>query len=82
MACNAIETLARRFPQHASTIPRLQARDPNFRSICEDYGLALRALEHWQMTASSSPRKVEEYRLIVKELEAEALTALEAFEGD
>jgi hypothetical protein len=82
MACNAIETLARRFPQHASTIRRLGARDPNFRSICEDYALALRALQHWQMTACSSPQKVEEYRLSLQELEAEALAALEAFEGE
>jgi hypothetical protein len=81
MAGNAIETLAGRFPRHASTIRRLQARDPSFRSICDDYGLALRALEHWQATASSSPHKIEEYREIVMELEAEALAILEAFEG-
>jgi hypothetical protein len=39
-----IETLARRFPQYASTIHRLHTRDPSFRSICDDYGAAQRAL--------------------------------------
>ena len=81
MACNAIETLARRFPQHASTIRRLQARDPSFRSICEDYAEVQRALKHWQAAGQAAPERVAEYRLSLQELEAEALAILEAFEG-
>jgi hypothetical protein len=75
-----IEALARRFPQHASTIRRLQVRDPCFRSICDDYGEAQRALKYWEAAGQAAPGRVEEYRQMVKELEAEALAILEAFE--
>jgi hypothetical protein len=77
-----IETLARRFPQHASTIRRLQARDPSFRSICDDYGAAHRALTYWEAAGRAAPERVAEYRQILTELEAEALAILEAFGGD
>ena len=78
---DGIEALARRLPQHASTIRRLQARDPDFRSICDDYDDARRALQHWEAAGQAAPERVEEYRQILKELEAEALAILEAFEG-
>lgn len=76
-----IEGLARRFPQHASTMRRLQARDPSFRSICDDYGAAQRALEYWEAAGQAAPERVAEYRQILTELEAEALAILEALEG-
>jgi hypothetical protein len=76
---DAIETLARRFPQHAPTIRRLEACDPSFRAICEDYGEALRALKHWQANDQPAPERVAEYGQILVELEAEALAILEAF---
>jgi len=76
-----IEPLACRFPRHAPTIRRLQARDPSFCSICDDYAEARRALKHWQTIGGGSDRRVEEYREIVNELEAEALAVLQAFEG-
>jgi hypothetical protein len=76
-----IETLARRFPQHTSTIRRLAACDPSFRSICEDYGAAQHALKHWEAAGQAAPERVAEYRQILTELEAEALAILEAFEG-
>ena len=75
-----IETLARRFPQHVSTICRLQARDPSFRSICDNYGEAQRALKHWEAAGQVAPERVAEYRQILTELEAEALAILQAFE--
>ena len=73
-----IEAMIQRFPQHAAAMRRLEAEDPNFRAICDDYGEALRALDYWQTTASSSPQKVVEYRQVVTELEAEALALLDA----
>jgi len=76
-----IETLARRFPQHASTIRQLQARDPSFRSICDDYGDAQRALKHWEAAGQAAPERAAEYRQILTELEAEALAILQAFGG-
>ena len=76
-----IEGLARRFPQRASTIRRLQARDPSFRSICDDYGEAQCALKHWEAAGQAATGRVAEYRQILTELEAEALAILEALEG-
>jgi hypothetical protein len=77
-----VEALARRFPQHASTIRRLQTRDPDFRSICDDYDDAQRALKHWEAAGRAAPERVAEYRQILTELEAEALAILEACEGN
>jgi len=82
MAGNAIETLACRFPQHASTIGRLQARDPSFRSICDDYVEVQRALRHWEAASQAAPERVAEYRQSLEELEAEALEILEALEAN
>lgn len=75
---DAIEALVRRFPDHARSIRRLQAIDATFRAICEDYAEALRALAYWQAADQSSHRKAEEYRRLVKELEDEAMAALQA----
>ena len=76
-----IESLARRFPQHASTIRRLQACDLSFRSIGDDYGAAQRALRHGEAAGQAAPERVAEYRQILTEVEAEALAILEALEG-
>jgi hypothetical protein len=82
MAGNAIESLTRRFPERASAIRRLGARDPNFRAICGDYADVQRALEHWEAASPAVPERVSEYRQSLNELEAEALAILEAFQGN
>jgi hypothetical protein len=76
MTDNAIETLARRLPEHAATLRHLGARDPTFRAISKDYALALRALRHWQAASPAMPERVAEYRQMLEELEAEALAML------
>jgi hypothetical protein len=82
MTDNAIETLARRFPEHAATLRRLGARDPTLRAIGKDYALTLRALRHWQAAShASAPERVAEYRQSLEELEAEALTMLKPCGG-
>jgi uncharacterized protein YdcH (DUF465 family) len=81
MARYAIQSLARRFPEHAATIRRLQASDPNFRSICEDYAEVLRALKHWEASRPVMPERIAEYRQSLEELEAEALAMLKASGG-
>jgi hypothetical protein len=75
-----VDALAGRFPHHASAIRRLQARDPTFRSICDDYGVVQSALKHWEATGQAVPERVAEYRQSLEELEAEALAILQAFE--
>jgi hypothetical protein len=77
-----IGTLARRFPQYASKIRQLRARDPDFRSICDDYDDARRALKHWEAAGQAASERVAEYQEILKELEEEALAILEAPEGN
>lgn len=77
---DAVAALARRFPDHARSIRRLEGEDANFRAICEDYGLALLALEHWRAADQCAQRKAEDYRRLVIELEAEALAVLQTFE--
>ena len=78
---DAIEALVQRFPAHAQSIRRLQSEDATFRAVCEDYAEALRALAHWEAADRSSQRKAEEYRRLVKELEDEAASALQAYEN-
>jgi hypothetical protein len=70
-----------RFPRHEFAIRRLFVRDPEFRSVCDDYGEVQRALEHWQAAARPVPERVAEYRRMLAELEAEALGMLTASEG-
>jgi hypothetical protein len=79
---DAIEALVRRFPDHAWSIRRLWAEDANFRAICDDYGEALGALEHWRTADQSARSRAEEYRRLADELEEEALAALRAYEGE
>jgi hypothetical protein len=78
---DAIAALARRFPDHARSIRRLEAEDATFRAIYEDYGLALRALAYWRVADQSAQPRAEEYRRLVMELEAEALAILQTFEA-
>jgi hypothetical protein len=64
-----MEAIAR-FPAHEFLLRRLHASDPEFRVVCEDYELALRALRHWETIMPDSER-AEEYRRWVRELEDE-----------
>jgi hypothetical protein len=72
-----IEPVASRFPEHELAIRRLYTCDATFRSICEDYSEALRALRYWQSAASSSDPRIEQYRELVSELESEISGLLE-----
>jgi hypothetical protein len=42
-----VESLALRFPAQADVLRRLYMREPRFRTICDEYNIALRAYEHW-----------------------------------
>jgi hypothetical protein len=75
----SIDLLVNRFPRHELAIRRLYVRDPEFRAVCDDYAEVQRALEHWQAADRAAPGRVAEYRRMLEELEAEALTFLNAF---
>jgi outer membrane protein assembly factor BamD (BamD/ComL family) len=77
----SIDLLVSRLPRHEFAIRRLYVRDPEFRAVCDDYGEVHRALKHWQAADQAVPGRVAEYRRMLKELEAEALTFLNASEG-
>jgi hypothetical protein len=77
-AVPSIDLLASRFPRHEFAIRRLYVRDPEFRSVCDDYGEVQRALEHWQAADPPVRGRVAQYRRMLEELEAEALTFLKA----
>jgi hypothetical protein len=75
---SSIDLLVGRFPRHEFAIRRLYVRDPEFRAVCDDYGEVQRALEHWRATDRTVVGRVAEYRRMLEELEAEALTFLNA----
>lgn len=67
------------FPSRAEEVSRLALRNEAFRSMCEDYGVAVDALE--LLEARNHPGDVErmhEYRSIIRELELELRTELAA----
>jgi hypothetical protein len=68
--------LVQRFPAQELVLRRLHSRDPDFREICEHHTAALAALHHFGAPETTSAERVEEYRRIVAELEAEIATIL------
>ena len=74
----SIDLLVKRFPRHELAIRRLYVRDPEFRAVCDDCGEVQHALAHWQAAEQAVPGRVAEYRRMLEELEAEALTFLNA----
>lgn len=61
-----------RFPSQADDIRLAALRDRRFRSLCEDFALALEALARFEARPDAAERKeIPEYRTLVAELEAE-----------
>jgi hypothetical protein len=77
----SIDLLLSRFPRHEFAIRRHYGRDPAFREVCDDYAEVRRALQHWQAADQAVPGRGAEYRRMLEELEAEALTMLEVYGG-
>lgn len=65
-----------RFPAQELAIHRLCNLDPDFNGVCEDYDEAARAMRHWDQAGDR--QRSEEYRQIMRDLEAEIVTVLEA----
>ena len=64
--------LFERIPGHNSSITKLLLESEEFRSVCEDYCLALAALAHFKKhpEAENGPEVVE-YQNLIPELEGE-----------
>jgi hypothetical protein len=56
-----------RFAGHEFLVRRLYVIDPEFRIICDDYAVALRASEVW----ANDEIRSEDYQSLVRELEEE-----------
>ncbi|MDY0885292.1 hypothetical protein ACFPL7_02040 [Dongia soli] len=85
-ATKHIGRVCKLFPDWADEVLRLAMKSESFRSACEDYGIAVQALG--LLTArnlAQDEKKIEEYRVLVaeleKELECELLTFRRGDEG-
>ena len=68
--------MALRFPAQAAVLRRLYMREQSFRTICDEYNVALRAYEHWKAGETSPPNgkrdlRQSDYREIMHDLEIE-----------
>jgi hypothetical protein len=67
-----IARIRRLFPERAEEIPRLALRSDAFRTICEDYGMALEALRRLEIRNHPLDlEKILEYRVLIRDLERE-----------
>ena len=73
---DAIEALVRSLPAEADRIRRRFWRDPEFRTVCEDYRDLLLALAALETGPSADAGRADEYRQLAAELLAEAAEAL------
>lgn len=75
---NALEA----FPEDAALVLRLFLAESGFRSVCEDYRLALEGVIAFASMKGPEPRvEVEDYRRLVGELKAEMGKAIRAARG-
>jgi hypothetical protein len=66
-------------PEYRHRIRECMRVDQEFQSLCEDYGDAFEALRRWEGSADSHrPARIEEFRRLLGELEAEILLELGA----
>ncbi|TSD83747.1 hypothetical protein FFK22_036155 [Mycobacterium sp. KBS0706] len=65
-----------RFPHLAHQIGRLADQSETFRSLCEDYQLAVEALDTLVIRRPHDDKVIGEYRALVGELEADIEAAL------
>jgi len=67
-----IARIRRLFPERAEDISRLALRNDAFRAICEDYGMALEALDRLEIRNHPLDlEKILEYRVLIRDLEGE-----------
>lgn len=65
--------LTGRFPEHELAIRRLCSREPEFMATCEDFEEAAVALRRWQEAGPNHAARADEYRVILREIEADIL---------
>lgn len=78
---DAIETVCGSLPASAERIRRRFWRDPEFRTVCEDYRDALQMLDKLDPRQPANALRIDEYRQVAAELLAEARAMLDAEEA-
>lgn len=67
-----IGQVAARFPKEAGRLQGLAVADPDFRELCEEYGLAQESLARFEAMPDAADRpEVPDYRAVIAELEGE-----------
>ena len=73
----------RRFASRSVQIEQEILRNPEFRTLCEDYGDAVAALERWRRSTDSiALKRASEYDKLVQELEIEISNYLQTLTDD
>jgi hypothetical protein len=71
-AAKHVGRVRRLFPDRAEEVSRLALRSEAFRTICEDYGMAVEALETIEVrNLPQDVEKMHEYRVLILDLERE-----------
>ena len=73
---DAIEALVRSLPGDADRIRRRYWRDPEFRTVCEEYRDVLEAASRFKLSNPPLPARAEEYRQLAAELLTEVAAML------
>lgn len=74
---DAIEAVCDSLPASAERIRRRFWRDPEFRTVCEDYRDAIETLAKLDPGEPTNAVRIDEYRLIAAELLAEVSLMLD-----
>jgi uncharacterized protein YdcH (DUF465 family) len=74
---NKTQHIMERFPEKSDDLSVLMAENQDFLDLCEDYEVCINALRHWEKSKESvAEDRVNEYRIIARELEEEITQAL------
>jgi hypothetical protein len=70
-----LSALSKRLSLRELEVRRLYARDEDFRNACDDYVVAVTALQRWESDESTSMRAAE-YRELAEEIAGEIVARL------
>ena len=76
-----VHHIRKRFHEKKDSIDRLLEKNSEFRALCEDYNVCVKAFAYW--TKSQDPEaetRRKEYRTLIRELEEEVTQTLETLE--
>lgn len=77
---NKICHIFERLPDEKECIERLADESQEFKIICEDYEVCVKAFLHWSVSqAPEAAARTEEYRTLVQEVYEELVDVLKKF---